>query len=268
MKDAGKTWVSEKYPENVQVEALAVVSQRATWAAGAIADGPAWLGFTTDGGGTWTTKQAVPDSRPGAFNDVQFFDKTGGVAVGGGHLNTGGRSLIAVTHDGGSSWTVRWLDGDDPLSRLMRVRFESARVVWAVGGESIYSSRDGGDSWQLVHRELTAADFSGLAVTKGNGIFATGGWGLLIHSGDSGRTWDRIPLPPDAKEHYLCSIDFAGGLRGWVGGDHGFIMGTSDGGHTWRQETAQTDGMIRDIAVIGHTVYAVGDGVPVLIRTF
>jgi photosystem II stability/assembly factor-like uncharacterized protein len=267
-KDGGKTWVSTRFPENVQIEALAVVSPRAAWAAGAIAGGPAWLGFTTDRGGTWISKQIAADSRPGVFSDVQFFDKARGVAVGGGDLNAGGRSLIAVTHDGGNSWNARLLDGEDSPSVLRRVRFESARVVWAVGRDAIYSSRDSGDSWQLVYREPAASDLSGLAVTKDRRIFATGGWGLLIQSSDSGRTWERVSLPPDAGDHYLGSVDFADGLRGWVGGDHGFIIGTNDGGHTWRREVTQTDGLIRDIAVIGRTVYAVADGIPVLTRTF
>jgi photosystem II stability/assembly factor-like uncharacterized protein len=191
-----------------------------------------------------------------------------GVAVGGGDLDAGARSFTAVTHDGGNSWATRFLDGDDAPSYLMRVRFESAHIVWAVGGKSVYSSRDGGNSWELAHRELNATLLAGLAVTKDKQIFATGGWGILIRSRDSGRTWESVPLPPDAREHFLCSVDFADGLRGWVGGDHGFIIATSDGGRSWRQEATQTDGLIRDMAVIGRRVYAVGDIMTILTRKF
>lgn len=267
----GKGWVGRtdrtrlvpiSYPSGVLVDELAFLDSDTAYAVGAASGKGAWIASTADGGMNWQPAQGLPRSGPGGFAgfaDVQFFDRAFGISVGGGNFGEGGRILIAVTHDGGASWKFQRFATDDPNSVLSRVRFKSRSVVWAVGGESIYSSRDGGISWQLSHREPAATALSGLAVVQDSGIFVTGGWGLVLRSRDSGATWERLKVPPGIEHRYLCSLDFADARRGWVGGDNGTIIGTTDGGQTWQQEETGIHGLLRDLVVVDGYVYAADD---------
>jgi photosystem II stability/assembly factor-like uncharacterized protein len=265
--DGGETWIANSYPQDVVVEGLTFIDSNHAWAAGAVRSQTTWLASTSDGGKTWHAAPTTPDSRPGGFVDVQFFDKDFGIAVGVGDSDQGGKSLIAITRDGGTSWKSQlFKDKDDPASVLMRVRFQSRSVVWVVGGNSIYSSHDGGASWQLAHRERGATRLDSVAIVENSGIFVAGGWGLLLRSRDSGATWERLKVPATAEHRYLCALDFADTLHGWVGGDHGTVISTGDGGETWQEENTGVDGLVRDISVIGDHVYVAGDSFFVLRR--
>jgi photosystem II stability/assembly factor-like uncharacterized protein len=178
----------------------------------------------------------------------------------------GGRSLVAITHDGGVSWKSHTFRTDDPNPPLMRVRFESQSVIWAVGGQSVFSSRDGGESWQLAHREPAATQFGAISIVRNSGIFVTGGWGLVLRSRNFGATWEKLKVPAGVENRFLNSMDFADALHGWVGGDRGTIIETKDGGETWEEEATGVDGFVRDIVVLGDRVYAAGDGFFVLSR--
>src|ERR1700677_4428234 len=102
--DGGETWIANSYPQDVVVEGLTFIDSNHAWAAGAVRSQTTWLASTSDGGKTWHAAPTTPDSRPGGFVDVQFFDKDFGIAVGVGDSDQGGKSLIAITRDGGTSW--------------------------------------------------------------------------------------------------------------------------------------------------------------------
>ena len=64
---------------------------------------------------------------------------------------------------------------------------------------------------------------------------------LLIPAlpGLSQGTWERIPVP---TMQYLMSVCFTDSLYGWVAGDSGIILHTTDGGDSWvRQNTGTTN---------------------------
>jgi len=259
-QDDGRTWLQNKYPQDVVDEGgLAFIDGQHAWAAGAVRAGGPWLASTQNGGQTWRTVSTMPDARPGGFQDVQFLDGKFGIAVGVADSDEGGRSLIAVTHDGGASWKNQVFEKDQPDSVLLRVYIVSQSVAWAVGGASIYCTHDGGASWKIAYKELGLARFSSIAMINSSEIFVTGGWGLVLRSRDSGVTWEKLKLPPGIEGRYLDSVCFSDALHGWIGGDRGTIIATADGGATWHEERTGVKGLIRDMAVLGNSVYAVGD---------
>ena len=261
-----ETWVKEAYPRGVSVEGgLVFIDANHAWAAGAVKNKAPWLASTSDGGETWHPQPAPPGSGRGGFSDVQFFDKDLGIAVGSGDLADGQPTLVAVTHDGGASWNPQMFKLDGLVSALSRVRFESRSVVWAVGGLSIYVSRDSGISWRIAHREESAVQLNGIAIENSH-IFVTGGYGLILHSRDSGSTWEKLKVPAAIRDRYLNAVCFVDALHGWVGGDHGTIIATQNGGVTWQKEESGVDGLIRDLEAINGNIYAAGDGFFVLKR--
>lgn len=259
-QDGGRTWLQNKYPPGVVNEGgLAFIDGQHTWAAGAVKAKGTWLASTQDGGQTWHPVPTMPDARPGGFQDIQFLDGKFGIAVGVADSDEGGRSLIAVTHDGGASWKNHVFEKDQPDSALLRVHILSRSVAWTVGGASIYCTHDGGASWKIAHKEHGLARFSSIVTVNGSKIFVTGGWGLVLRSRDSGVSWEKLKLPPGIEGRYLDSACFADALHGWIGGDRGTIIATADGGATWHQEKTGVNGLIRDMAVLGNSIYAAGD---------
>jgi photosystem II stability/assembly factor-like uncharacterized protein len=145
------------------------------------------------------------------------------------------------------------------------VQIASKTAIWAVGGQSIYFSRDAGKTWTVRHRDANAVDLNDLAIVK-SGIFVVGGWGLVIASRDAGMTWARIPLPNTLRDGYTAAIAFVDEQRGWIGGSQGVIMQTSDAGKSWVSDASGTEEFVRSITVAGKTVLAVGDNWMILRR--
>jgi photosystem II stability/assembly factor-like uncharacterized protein len=245
------------------------------WAAGETAypDSKAILASTVDGGKSWQPAGTISESpeisscRSSGFADVQFFDHEHGVAVGSGNgcANIDSQTLLAVTRDGGASWRVKLLPADNVGEGLWRVRFQSPSVVWAdTSGGSVYVSHDGGDTWGLA-RTHTKAQFQGLAVVPGAGVFVAGGFGLVLRSRDFGQTWTEAAVPQPVADKFFVGVTFADAKRGFACGTDGVIISTTDGGETWQQEPSGRTELLRDIAVLDGEVYVAGDG-PIVIK--
>lgn len=105
-----------------------------------------------DGGVTWsaavTPLQSSTESA-GVFS-LSFADTLHGIAVGGDYANPDARdSTVAITHDGGATWTV----SRSPLgfrSAVAIVPGTAGRVAIAVGTRGVDRTTDGGVSWTPV----------------------------------------------------------------------------------------------------------------------
>ena len=86
--------------------------------------------------------------------------------------------------------------------------------------------------------------------------------GALLTSSDGGQNWSgaRSPERGDLSWFDLYSIRFANdGQTGWIGGESGQILKTTDGGETWITQTSGTTENIFRIAVVDpQTAYACG----------
>jgi photosystem II stability/assembly factor-like uncharacterized protein len=97
--------------------------------------------------------------------------------------------------------------------------------------------------------------------------YVVGTAGLLLVSRDGGKTWVRRHLNegrPGNDLHQdldLYAISFApGGKSGWIVGEEGLIMHTTDGGDTWQVQHSKATNQILSVAAVSDTeVSAVGD---------
>ena len=187
------------------------------------------IGRTHDGGLTWRFQSsAVPGSR-GGFGAVQFFDSLSGCMLGGD-------GQIFRTVDGGENWREA---RDDDGHRFSDLHFIDRSHGWAVG-TGVVRTVDGGDHWTWAVRGDAEHGY-----LSGEGIFFQDrdrGWmsGLssLMTTSDGGESWARvaIPIEPGVGVH-LRDVWFADARHGWVVGENGTILATTDGGATWTRQS-------------------------------
>ncbi len=216
------------------------LDDRQGWAVGD--RGVIW--HTADAGTDWHL-QTTPVACP--LYAVFFHDSQHGWAVGGWtrpfvHRTTG---VILRTTNGGGEWTqVEGLT----LPLITHVRFFNPSRGWATGhGSALYPSGvfqtvDGGRSWSTLPSKQggrwVSASFS--QAERGIALNAAGQIALLAR----GQCRPMALLPAGVRQ--LRDLTLDAHETGWVVGDGGFLMRTTDGGRTWRNAAQQLPGGIAD----------------------
>ncbi len=97
----------------------------------------------------------------------------------------------------------------------------------------------GEQEWEpLTEQKIYVSDrFFDVAITGPKSAYVVGYRGKMIHTDDAGFSWSHVDLPTDRS---LFSIGFADdGRNGWMVGEAGLILKTSDGGKTWTEQHAE-----------------------------
>lgn len=275
-RDGGRTWKLQTSPVACRWEAVQFLDEVNGWVVGSLTQPhshltKAVLLKTRDGGQQWTVVRT--DTLPG-LRGVKFFDaKNGWVWGDASGLYPSG---VFRTNDGGQSWTPiskgntsGWIAGDfrdhrsgavagqaSELGLVAGVEIRPSRTTdlglrylrqlkltagtggWLVGdGGLALTTNDSGFTWTAPTGALPAAathfDFRALAVS-GTHCWIAGSPGTLVfHSADSGQTWQTQRTEQFAP---LKSLSFLDENRGWAVGAFGTILGTRDGGQTWRPQ--------------------------------
>jgi photosystem II stability/assembly factor-like uncharacterized protein len=129
---------------------------------------------------------------------------------------------IAVSTDGGTTWRSRTI-----ANILYGVSCPAAHTCVAVGTNgTILRTSDGGRSWPRVptplrpgQADLNAVACAGNGVCRAVGGGSNGKEGVVLWSGDAGRTWQVEPLPNVAALYAiacprtdLCYLGGQGGI--------------------------------------------------------
>ncbi|MGE0679696.1 MAG: WD40/YVTN/BNR-like repeat-containing protein [Candidatus Binatia bacterium] len=190
-----------------------------------------------------------------AIYNVDFSDPQNGIAVGQD-------GLIIKTSDGGQTWRkIEFvLPLEDWRPRAPHIfslsRGADPQKIWAAGpGGTILRSQDGGETWEdlSLHRDVT---LNGIAFVNDTQGWVVGEFGAILHTADGGQTWQEqqnvLNLPkytrPDLSEEdaikqrvpqlyledlFLISVAFRNEREGYVTGESGILLTTTDGGETW-----------------------------------
>ena len=230
--------------------------------------------LTQDGGETWRSVRYGRSSGDG-LSDLQFLDAYTGWAAG--------PASIVGTRDGGETWfPVLYNSSENGYLTAFGVHFLDAWHGWVVShGGLLKKTEDGGQTWISVPLPLREGERPTLRdVTF---VDAMNGWvvgerGSIFHTADGGLTWSlqetgvpvvRVPRkgePPRPREPIpeletepdrlaLMSVAFADMSRGWAVGYYSdvaesVILGTSDGGVTWKVERSQSGELFGAIYVL------------------
>ncbi len=193
---------------------------------------PSGMFTSNDGGHTWRQAMGV---KLNSCRSASFFagSNTGVVAGAWSRLGT-------ISMDG----TYRESDFDPLAGRTLHaVSTNTSKLPtsFAVGdGGAVLVSYDRGKSWGFANlglspEVLAICDFRCVSTIGSNVWVAGKPGGIVLHSADSGKTWDvqktELSLPINGM-HFLTE------QVGWMVGEMGCIFSTVDGGKTWKIQRA------------------------------
>jgi photosystem II stability/assembly factor-like uncharacterized protein len=99
-------------------------------------------------------------------------------------------------------------------------------------------------------------DFFGICQGTGGQAWAVGKDGIILHSKDAGRNWEK---QASGTQESLSAVCFTNNQVGFVVGTGGIILATRDGGLSWRmQNSGIKDYLLGVQALDGNKAYAVG----------
>jgi photosystem II stability/assembly factor-like uncharacterized protein len=216
---------------------------------------------TADGGQHWEEQTSGVTCR---LSSVFFLnDKLGWAA--GGYLQPYTQASVGVvlqTRDGGKTWSIQ---RDRILPAIRQIGFFDSHNGWAVGQSSalfpagVYITSDGGRSWTAVSggaaRSWLAADF----IDPNNGALA--GRDSLVATIRNRAVESQ---PSDFGLRALNRLKLVAPANGWLVGDGGLVLQTTDLGKTWQTPEgalprgANTQFDYSALAVRGIHVWAAG----------
>jgi photosystem II stability/assembly factor-like uncharacterized protein len=250
-RDGGKTWQSTPGLTLPGLVHLKMLDAKWGWAIGGRSHlFPSGVFFTDDGGRTWTP---VMKGETAGWVCGDFADRKGGVVAGlDGSIAAIATNEIKAsqTPNVGPQFIRRLLlAGTKPSPGAPRAESTSSSpgasllpakgegIGWLVGdGGLVLATADGGSTWSPPAGkipDIAAAnlDFRALA-TLGGRVWIAGAPGTcVLHSADSGRSWEILRTEQTAP---ICGLTFIDEYRGWAVGSLGTILHTRDGGQTWR----------------------------------
>ncbi|MEP7341823.1 MAG: YCF48-related protein, partial [Acidobacteriota bacterium] len=246
------------------------VSDNEGWTAGA----GATLLHTTNGGSAWTPVVTGAEAARG-FNTVRFLDQNTGFA--------GGATVVARTINGGANWTLATLPSTLPLinNNMLNVLHTSvfplaATQFWTSGGGTFQNQGVAGATMALY--EINAGGQLSLLAPIGVGnlsgniksindvqFFSTvsglgvGDVGLIVKAELQQPT--PLTFPTSGTTQQLNAIFMVNASNGWVVGNGGVILTTTNGGAAWTLQTSGTAANLRDVHFVDASRgWAVGDG--------
>lgn len=217
---------------------------------------------TTNAGATWDSMYTISEHSNGVHCMAFTSDSHGFI---------GASDLPRITTDGGSTWEK--LRFALVPQEQMDVKFLNDSLGFTCGysrnfgGEvgMVTKTTDAGASWSRPI-ELDSV-FWGFALRTIDFISPLKGWAAGSRSGttipklmttmDGGETWSTMPT---GLEDGIRRIRFVDAYVGFILDTRGTIFSTLDGGLTWNQNTAYTEGKKPyELFIVGTTVYAVGE---------
>jgi photosystem II stability/assembly factor-like uncharacterized protein len=244
-EDAGLTWrsVSAGLP-SADVAALAFSYQAPTTLYAAVGNN---VFASADGGASWS-QQAKGVGNYRGFGRVRVAPSDGKVLYGLAVIEGAFRS-----DDGGRNWAVinQGLPKDNNGSynvQSVAIDPTDANVVYIgtgwepFGGNGVYKSTNGGESWSPANRGMIDYSVTALAVDPVNPqtVYAGTFDGELFKSVDGGQTWDnptaKLPIASENSRSTLRAIilDPAAPQTVYVLCEREGVLVSADGGGAWR----------------------------------
>ena len=179
---------------------------------------------STDGGNSWTSLTSGTSKN---IRSIHFADALNGYAAG--------VETALKTTDGGSTWTSMFSNATGLL--FEQVQFLTSQKGYLINGGVLWITNNGGTNW-------TASSINGsvqthkFIFTDENTVYAIKTLSIDVYkSTDGGASWTKLTTPftqnITAQQHH--NLHFLDNNKGYLVGNTGLILQTTDGGTTWVQ---------------------------------
>lgn len=199
--------------------------------------------LSDDRGVTWRQAKTVPTQS--TLTGVTFVNKDLGYAVG--HDAT-----VIRTTDGGETWDLVYNDSESEMA-FMTVYFENENRGFAMGAFSfIVETSDGGETWEersLSEGLLDDYHLNKLFSDKDGDLFVAAEFGVVYHSTDKGRSFNRIQTQYEGS--FWGGFGMSDGSV-MVFGMRGNAFRSWDKGQTWEKVDTGTDKSIAGGVQLGN----------------
>lgn len=178
------------------------------------------------------------------FYDVEAVSPEKAVIVGYG-------GKILTTEDSGRSWSVASTGTENAIFKVALV---DEKTGWAVGqAGTVLKTTDGGKTWQPVEVGTDHYLFS-LYVISPEHVIVVGDRSTILETTDGGATWNerKFEPPPSedlgmeatagldesliAQDPAFYDVEFVDDQTGWIVGEFGKILKSTDGGKSWSEQ--------------------------------
>ncbi|RLS55739.1 MAG: hypothetical protein DWH91_08545 [Planctomycetota bacterium] len=226
--------------DDATLHAVTFVGARTGWAVGD--RGVCWI--TRDGGQKWIFSRTPVRC---ALRDVCFLTDRVGWAVGAevAPYTRFASGVILHTTDGGLNWKIL---SQGQLPPLFQVQFLDDQLGFVIGEATprcptgILISTDAGTTWEAVNGPRATSWRTAALTSQGTGIVAGPRGSLgLVGRGQLARTIDQFQ---GLRAIHAVSLTEDG--RGWLVGDGGWALQTSNGGTSWSPPNAALPSRLRD----------------------
>ena len=146
------------------------------------------------------------------------------------------------------------------------VAFADAQHGVLTTGDIVYYTTNGGVQLQYANvpgPTVTSRPFptwTAVAMPNTTTAFAVGTGGGIIMSKDGGQTWSWLSDTASFTTNDLYGVYFASAQNGWVVGENGLVLSTTNGGTSWTTTSALGASNLRAVYFLDDTHgFAVGD---------
>lgn len=214
--DGGVNWSLQYNEFGLNMREIFFVDEQNGWVVGNTPSYTApYILHTNDGGISWVEQYIQVATIPPYFDlrSVYFINATRGWAVG---LD----GIITQTTDGGNNWIAQTIQ---TTGNIKQVGFFDAENGWALAGNGIHFSTDGGNTWNLSPDNGVGVGLSNaIAFADNNPNF---GWGVAtfgfgFRTTDGGATWYEVNTSTTKNLNAISFINY----KGWAVGNEGTII--------------------------------------------
>lgn len=233
--DGGNNWSKNKIEYNSHsIYSISFINENTGWAVGGEK-----VYKTTDGGSKWDIKTNGLNF-PGEYinwDNLTFVDSLTGWV--------GGNRKILQTTDGGNNWVTQLDVGPSYRVKVFFIDINNGWVVTSSG--RFYKTSNGGQQW-VPKTDFVNFRVDDLFVLNNNLGWAVGA-DKIFRTIDGGDNWS-YQISPVYGANILNSVFFADELNGWIVGEGGRILGSTDGGNSWHPQSSPTGNKLESVYFI------------------
>lgn len=150
-------------------------------------------------------------------------------------------------------------------SILTSVDFLNNEIGYVTGGNKVFKTTNGGDSWVISFTASGTVFFENIVIIDDNKIIAVGKdfdaeRSLIIRSENGGGNWETINISNSA---FLKSVFFISTNIGYCSGGGGTILKSVDSGKSWQELDTGTGINLQSIYFVNEMVGVAVGGTPI-----